>query len=93
MYKKDGRGRRLGCGHRDLKRCLNDIPSSHLYLSNMVSEHRNGAIMQKEAIFIILPGVPNFFLVVPDPIEQRISYGLKIIEQLMVMVNHPRVYY
>ena len=44
-----------GPGPRDLGQQINEMLSYALCLSNMVSEHRNGAIMQKKAIFIILP--------------------------------------
>ena len=40
-----------GRGPRDLGQKINEMLSYALYLSNMVSEHRNGAIMQKKGDF------------------------------------------
>ena len=34
----------------------------------------------------------NIFLVVPDPIEQRISYDFYFFERLMLMVNRPNLH-
>ena len=45
----------IGCGHRDLKRTINEIPFYHLYLSNKVSGLKNKRFMLKKANFNISP--------------------------------------
>ena len=50
-----GRGSGIGCGYRDLKPTINEMPFYHLYLSSWVLVVKNKRFMLKKANLNILP--------------------------------------
>ena len=69
-----------GRGPRDLGQKINEMLSYALYLSNMVSEHRNGAIMQKRRF-------SSFYLY-----KKRVKNG-RGISQLFPISWSPKIFF